>query len=680
MALLTGTPHLVLYLKTLGAAELPHAVPTRATVERQPSGEVQNRFVQSKVQPQLTRPIQSQQQSQPHVQRPFLEELMVSFISLYPNPTLYIKIVGPGDYRHNNTWFAPRSVVQLVSETAALNARWLGPKEATPDSRFLPANKENEARNHPPSGGGVESLAVVHFLIKFLPIAPNVEHRVHIRVEFKSRDLALHQTDRNPSYGPLVGVEVEGSPVVVVPKPWPGYQPPSPVAADKESGDVLPECADPTGHVGPDGVWQMWPIDGGDASKMERGGDPDDVVSQKCVKGGKRYNEWGRRGCQMKRYNAKCLLNMKGVVLLGDSLMRYTYYQLACELRALGVTEYELARALQYSNTKGPLPNYMNDQIQRACHTSHDDLRIRSKEAKRVFEDGEAIDRGWHTLALNPSGVWQASFGLLGSWELYVHKVLDAALDAGFKRIIWMGTTAVHPTHYLWHNSPTSKMKKHLSLTNPRIEEVNAYMAKVAKARGIEMVDFYTPTLLREDDPMDKSDMRHYGQNTVHEIVQLLLRGICAPTPLTEMETKAEAVWNPEKLLGLIPFDKDSPCDVNYKERDYHSYMHPCDSKAYPGFRGWACVVPRNLTVDQAYCLGDPDTLNSCPRVLEHAKQKVGKLNPKDAHEGALLLAGSVCKCADDELIKSDPRVAAYYSAKTGPFESGRPYLANGDA
>ena len=621
----------------------------------------------------------------------------LSFLSEYPEPVLFVRVEGPGDADHAASWFAPDTCEQLKAPTTG-DIRWLGPTKI--DSQ----RSENGML-----------LTAIHFRVGFRPISPETKHMLHVRLEYKSYASSMlsgwQYRLTNTSGKAFVGKMLEGSPIVVVPKMWAGYAAPPP--------GPLPLCADPTGAVGKHGVWQVGYSEknsGTSKTAHDVDVDADPAVKAKCNSNNQPLTSndmWGRRGCRMQRYDPRCLYDAGGIYIAGDSVSRYMYYQLACELRALGASEFNVSRAVMFTTIDGPLPNYINLQIENVCHNMKEGLsKLKGMKRNDVIKymqgnGNGATQHSWQTLSINAGGLWQCTFGEDVLWKMYLHKVLDAALDAGFRRVLWISTTAVHPTLY------PAMGRKFWPLTNPRVEEVNAYALSVGRARGLEMLDYSLPTSLRETNPMEKHDMRHFGQNTMHELSQILLRATCS-SPQHPDVAQSEKAWlkrgerhgriNEEyfkKGTGLQTesraeiFDeatKKRPCYVFYPQRKIRAYMKSCVSKhtSNATFRGWQCPsmgdnerkkVVTGIVVGRGECLGDPVTFDTCDKIINHG-QKLGKhgrdlgfIEPENSvafkrgdfnhADNQFKLAAGYCKCQPNPLPEWQQ---GYLQHKTGPF------------
>jgi len=622
---------------------------------------------------------------------PPIVHVTVSFMSQYSEPVIFVRVQGPGDAEHATSWFAPDTWEQLGKAPAAGDVRWLGATAATQKSE------------------GAPPLTTVHFRIGFRPVAPEEDHMLHIRLEYKSRAESLFSAQgyslTNTTTMAFVGKTLEGSPVTIVPKMWAGYAAPPP--------GPLPMCLNSAGAVGNDGIWQVGYSEkseggeGGNVKKLQEA-DADPAVKATCNSKNRPHTSndmWGRRGCRMQRYDPRCLYDAGGLILAGDSVTRYMYYQLACELRALGASEYNISRAVTYSHFDGPVPNYLNLQIESVCHHMRDSLgKLRKSLPDLVnYMEGSgdgATQHGWQTLSINAGGLWQCTFGEDVLWKMYLHKVLDAALDAGFRRVLWISTTQVHPILY------SVPKRKVWPLTKTRIDEVNAYALSVGRARGLEMIDFHLPSSLRETDPMEQQDMRHFGQNTMHELSQILLRATCSPPQdpdvvASEKAWKDRGEWHDRVDEGYFKkgshqedFDdatRNRPCYHHYFKRKVRAYMKPCASKQFPDFRGWQCPSlgdtekgnkhDAGIVVGRGECLGDPVHLDTCDKIIDHGQalgrngNDVGFIEPKNSNafnsgdfnhaDNHFKVAAGYCKCQPIPLPEWQK---GYFSQKTGPF------------
>jgi len=146
------------------------------------------------------------------------------------------------------------------------------------------------------------------------------------------------------------------------------------------------------------------------------------------------------------------------------------------------------------------------------------------------------------SVVLNAAGLWQCAYGGLGAWRAGLYDVFQAAKDLGFKRIVWVQTTAVHPGHYFGDvfacdaasdaaGNQTALDDEYLfskrAMTEPRVEVLNAIAAEVAAIYGIPVIDSWSPTALRADDPLTPIDMRHYGVDTMANHLRLILQAAC---------------------------------------------------------------------------------------------------------------------------------------------------------
>ena len=178
------------------------------------------------------------------------------------------------------------------------------------------------------------------------------------------------------------------------------------------------------------------------------------------------------------------------------------------------------------------------------------------------------------------------------------------------------------------------------SLNIPRLEEINAYADQVARERGVEMLDFWYPTLQREMDPLQARDMRHYGQATTHELVQLVLRATCS-APRGAAAAEAETKFRPGQWPGYRPPQAGRACETPFFSR--------CNTTKHPGFVGFSCLDNPVRLASQAACLGDPKELNTCAKLVQYANQPRAKreqnvFNSKPHNQQLARAAGS-CAC-----------------------------------
>lgn len=233
------------------------------------------------------------------------------------------------------------------------------------------------------------------------------------------------------------------------------------------------------------------------------------------------------------------------LVIMGDSVMR----QVAERLHSC------LGGALTLWRIKGPMPRGL-EMAENLLH-SH----AANVSAGRVPKGG--------ILVFNVAGLWQVAYGELDDYEDAVVRL--AALAASiFDAVLLASTTAVHPVHYLLGNDArndtprlvdagVTKISRRLksrvrfadekrgnndnaanvsdlvklqaqrkrAMTLPRVDHVARVESRVAAHLNIPVLDLFSPSLAREDDPFDPTDMRHYGPSTVAEFANLLLASLC---------------------------------------------------------------------------------------------------------------------------------------------------------
>ena len=66
------------------------------------------------------------------------------------------------------------------------------------------------------------------------------------------------------------------------------------------------------------------------------------------------------------------------------------------------------------------------------------------------------------------------------------------------------------------------------AMTLPRAQALADIERHIASARRVPVIDTFSPSLLREDDPFEPTDMRHFGPATITELADLLLATVCS--------------------------------------------------------------------------------------------------------------------------------------------------------
>lgn len=119
----------------------------------------------------------------------------------------------------------------------------------------------------------------------------------------------------------------------------------------------------------------------------------------------------------------------------------------------------------------------------------------------------------------------KSRYGSLDSWRTYLPGVLAQAVRE-FDRVIFVTSTAVHPSR-LYNRFGWNKKRW---MTSTRVIAINALATEIIRrdfSETVEIIDWWSLTINRGNDPKDDTDMRHYGHNTVSEMTQTLLHSVC---------------------------------------------------------------------------------------------------------------------------------------------------------
>ena len=142
------------------------------------------------------------------------------------------------------------------------------------------------------------------------------------------------------------------------------------------------------------------------------------------------------------------------------------------------------------------------------------------------------------TALLNFAGLWQTAYGDVAAYADAVQDLLGDA-KRQFAKVWLVDTTAVFPHHLLGRAAcdrkaslledvSTSVARKKATMTEARVEALNAAARGVATKLGVRVVDVWSPTALSPDDALVPMDMRHHGPATMTAVVAALLDAACA--------------------------------------------------------------------------------------------------------------------------------------------------------
>jgi hypothetical protein len=271
------------------------------------------------------------------------------------------------------------------------------------------------------------------------------------------------------------------------------------------------------------------------------------------------------------------------ITFLTDSVGRYTYHYLRCALKqgkqwaptekdmlpsggdaAGGELNFDLVSHIPFKGFEVPEPLFWRMALKTLLYETT--ARAQARALKGFAEEHGEV------LVLN-SGLWDANYGRIGVYEANIGTMLwqlstpfsaeQVAQIAsrtstststsmsrrgtrtlpgyGFRRILWVSTSAVHPIKF----GGLKRMPAKHYLNEPRVEALNAValaaihthnkkvdtemeggiQGKQGRAHRpkVEIVDNWAMTIGREDDPLTPQDMRHFGGSTVHAMAQALL-------------------------------------------------------------------------------------------------------------------------------------------------------------
>eukprot|EP00300_Choanocystis_sp_HF-7_P004549 c13528_g1_i1.p1 GENE.c13528_g1_i1~~c13528_g1_i1.p1 ORF type:complete len:490 (+),score=66.96 c13528_g1_i1:54-1472(+) len=216
---------------------------------------------------------------------------------------------------------------------------------------------------------------------------------------------------------------------------------------------------------------------------------------------------WIPHDCQLPkstRETARSYLQKTPPTFLGDSVVRGLYQTLQCALKDTPNL------AGRFHPVQAVMPNslfFIRDFFQR---------RNQSQVRGGV-------------LVINPAGLWQCAYGSLAVWERGIREIATWATESTFANILWLTTSAVHPKNFFtpdsdWYDD--AHMKKWF-MTEPRVRRLNQVTMKVLEEHPfslrIQVLDTWQISALREDDPAEVTDMRHYGPATQNQMLRLIL-------------------------------------------------------------------------------------------------------------------------------------------------------------
>jgi len=238
----------------------------------------------------------------------------------------------------------------------------------------------------------------------------------------------------------------------------------------------------------------------------------------------------------------ECLADLSPITFAVDSVGRYIYHYLVCAMRyrfvdgGTGRARSEDGHVeLNFSPAHGiSLPNnppQVTDIVENYISSNH-------PHAKRVEGHNGDISATTKTLIVNP-GLWDVAYGDLDVYRREFGRLLELVRhgierkSSPLEMAVFLSTTEVHPVLY----SALSKDPRKQYMTKPRVELVNSIQraaiyfpsssSSSSSSGGIKLVDLWNMTRVREDDPLERRDMRHYGASTVREMAIQLLHSIC---------------------------------------------------------------------------------------------------------------------------------------------------------
>jgi hypothetical protein len=181
---------------------------------------------------------------------------------------------------------------------------------------------------------------------------------------------------------------------------------------------------------------------------------------------------------------------------------------------------------IEYLKLKSPLNSFVKDD----GTTVPSSLGV----LKGILEQRRKSCECGGILVFNPAALWQCAYGELRKWEEALPEILRVVGEARFDRVFFVTSTAVHPVVY---NGLASDQKK-WAMTDPRVQALNTAavqeIMQLAREQeqdpelvSIGVIDIWPLSSLREDDPANPTDMRHYGSSTMASVVDVILTHIC---------------------------------------------------------------------------------------------------------------------------------------------------------
>eukprot|EP00658_Telonema_sp_P-2_P053859 TRINITY_DN4257_c0_g1_i1.p1 TRINITY_DN4257_c0_g1~~TRINITY_DN4257_c0_g1_i1.p1 ORF type:complete len:392 (+),score=9.47 TRINITY_DN4257_c0_g1_i1:216-1391(+) len=141
----------------------------------------------------------------------------------------------------------------------------------------------------------------------------------------------------------------------------------------------------------------------------------------------------------------------------------------------------------------------------------------------RLIHDIKAHATAPNSVLVFNTGLWDAAYGNISSgFREMLDQVFQTGVLAGYDRVFWRSTTAVHP-----HQIGSSLLPKHFYFTNPRVRHLNALAeSALINHPTIGLVDAYSMTHARPD-LLQPGDFRHYCSVLNRELSMLLLQALC---------------------------------------------------------------------------------------------------------------------------------------------------------
>jgi len=215
----------------------------------------------------------------------------------------------------------------------------------------------------------------------------------------------------------------------------------------------------------------------------------------------------------------ECLRSLSPLYFVVDSVGRYVYHYLLCseKIKFRGKTS-------EFAETE--------DGIEIRFLEAHG-LTIPSKppQVEDILMDHITNTNQTPVTIVINTGLWDVAYGNLKEYQARFHS-LTQIVAAGIehkqiRRAFFLGISQVNPILYkgLSHDSNKQYM------TKPRVDVVNRIQRSTLERPEfkdlIQYIDTWDLTRGREDNPLQTSDMRHYGSTVVREMTATLLEKMC---------------------------------------------------------------------------------------------------------------------------------------------------------